>query len=97
MDALIEFVDSKLVAPCNPLLDANICSERAKKYSNKWLARDETKIIGEIDRLGKIMDTSESTAELRKWMRERRDILRLIHKDKMAKGGSERYVKSDEL
>lgn len=96
LDALREFVESTLVAPCNPLSDISTCSEKARKYIDKWLARDATKISEEIQRLSMMMEKSESsaTAELRSWMRERRDILKLIHEDKMK---TEKKSSVDEL
>eukprot|EP00578_Thalassiosira_sp_NH16_P024121 CAMPEP_0181098850 /NCGR_PEP_ID=MMETSP1071-20121207/12348_1 /TAXON_ID=35127 /ORGANISM="Thalassiosira sp., Strain NH16" /LENGTH=216 /DNA_ID=CAMNT_0023181477 /DNA_START=227 /DNA_END=877 /DNA_ORIENTATION=+ len=81
---LREFVDSTLATPCNPLLDANTCSERAMKYSKRWLDKDATKIVGEMERLGKMMESSSVTAESRRWMVQRRDLLRLIHENQNA-------------
>lgn len=89
LEALHGFIDSTLVVQCNPMLDdaTTNCSEKAKQYADKWLGKDVRKIAVEIERLGKVMETSESStsAELRKWMRERRDILKIIHNAKMVK------------
>jgi len=104
LEALREFIALTLVLTCNPILDATTCSDRAKTYATKWNQKDVTKIIGEIERLGNMMKNSESstTAELRSWMRERRDILKIIHGAKVAtviaiQGGKERDGNSDEL
>jgi len=102
LESLREFVDSTLTAPCNPIVDASTCSEEAKKYADKWLVKDATKIKGEIERLGQMMAKSESTttAELRKWMRERRDILKILHEARIGIGESNKSQQdenSDEL
>ena len=91
LEALHEFVDSTLVVPCNPILDTTTCTERAKKYAGKWMDKDATAIRSEIERLGRMMeDAGASTAaELRRWMRERRDILQILHEDKRAKEETE--------
>ena len=90
LEALREFIALTLVLTCNPILDATACSDRANKYATKWNQKDVTKIIGEIERLGKMMKKSESstTAELRSWLRERRDILKIIHGAKVAAGNT---------
>lgn len=80
---------------CNPILDLNLnadntddnsqtCSERARNYGSKWLEKDVGKVGQELKRLENLMVGSESstTAELRSWMRERKDILKIIHKAK---------------
>jgi len=104
IDALREFIASTLVVSCNPFLDATNCSDRAKKYAMKWNDKDVTKVAEEIKRLGKMMEESESStaAELRSWMRERRDILKVINEAKLLgsnviKGGKQQDENSDEL
>lgn len=91
LDALRDFVGSTLVAPCNPLSRVSTCSEKAKQYAEKWIAKDADKLLKEIERLGTMMKTSEASAkaELRRWMRERRDILSILHEHKMQSGDSE--------
>jgi len=86
VETLREFIATTLVETCNPILDGNTCSDRAKRYANKWDGKDVVKIVGEIERLEKMMEKSESstTAELRSWMRERRDVLKIIHGAKVA-------------
>ena len=87
LEALHEFVDSTLVTPCNPILDTTTCTERSTKYADKWVVKDATTISAEMDRLGRMLeDAGASTAaELRRWMRERRDILKILHENKTAK------------
>ena len=87
LEALHEFVDSTMVVPCNPIVDATTCTERAAKYADKWMAKDTAKIVSEIDRLEKMLEDAgaSAAAELRRWMRERRDILKILHENKTAK------------
>ena len=70
------------------------CSDKQIKYVNKWLEKDLAKITGEIQRLESMMQKSgdTTTAELRKWMRERRDLLTL-----MKEGRSNDMETHDEL
>ena len=77
--------------------DVTTCSERAKKYGKKWIEKDATQIESEMERLEKLMMDSESssTAELRRWMRERRDILKIIHKT-MLEGWLVKDIKENE-
>ena len=81
IDALREFIDSTLIEQCNPMMvNPDNCSDKQIKYVNKWLARDLAKMSGEIQRLESMMQKSgdTTTAELRRWMRERRDLLKLM-------------------
>jgi hypothetical protein len=86
LEALRDFVDTTLAVQCNPMEDARTCSDRALKYAKKWIDKSsvvngQSMIQSEIDRLEKMMLDSESstTTELRRWIRQRRDILRIIH------------------
>lgn len=103
LETLREFIDSTLVLPCNPIDDGNnYCSEKEKKFASKWVQKDVVKIKDEIDRLGKMIQKSEATttADLRKWMRQRREILKLIKDSKtkdVRRDETKTYEKSDEL
>eukprot|EP00970_Alexandrium_tamarense_P010020 scaffold1992_cov203-Alexandrium_tamarense.AAC.9 len=80
LEALREFIETTLTVQCNPIVDATTCSEKARKYGDKWISKDQSKLKSEIDRLDAMMTNSGSTtAELRSWMRERRGILTIIH------------------
>jgi hypothetical protein len=92
LEALREFVDTTLSVQCNPIEDGSTCSERALKYGGKWIGKSsvgggETMLQGEIDRLEKMMLNSDSTTtELMRWIRERRDILKIIKQHKSSEG-----------
>ena len=95
LDALHDFISSTLAVRCNPMLDVATCSEKARKYTTKWLSMETAKVRQEIERLELLMDRAESsaTAELRRWMRERSDILKIIlqHQTGQAKKESVQY------
>lgn len=95
LEALREFIETTLTVQCNPIVDATTCSEKARKYGDKWISKDQSKLKSEIDRLDAMMTNSGSTtAELRSWMRERRGILTIIHQHKTQ---VEKTVAIDEL
>ena len=88
--ALREFVDTTLIARCDPIKNLDTCSERALKYANKWIYKlssssDRDKILrSEIDRLKNMLLNEETvTIELKRWIRERRDILDILQRHKI--------------
>ena len=95
LDALQDHISSTLAVRCNPILDVTRCSEKARKYSTKWLSMETTKVRQETERLELLVGRAESstTAELRRWMRERSDILKIIlqHRTGQAKKESVQY------
>jgi hypothetical protein len=85
LEALREFVDTKLSPQCNPIKDETSCSERGLQFGKKWISKSSLSSDGdamlqsEIERLEKIMLHSTSmTEELMRWIRERRYILKII-------------------
>ena len=86
-------------------MDVTTCSDKANKYAAKWLSMEAAQVTREIERLQLMMDNEESsaTAGLRRWMRERKDILEIIHHHQIMSGlhlaeqASSQYGKSDEL
>jgi len=101
LEALREFIDLTVVKQCNPILDATDCSVKARKYAEKWNTKTAAQIKGEIERLGKMLSESEvtTTSDLRMWMRQRRNILKILHQDKMKRETEEAIQngKSSEL
>eukprot|EP00804_Cyclotella_cryptica_P008155 CCRYP_004629-RA/>CCRYP_004629-RA protein AED:0.32 eAED:0.33 QI:0/0/0/1/1/1/2/0/159 len=90
LEALRDFVDTTLAVQCNPIEDAKTCSDRSLKYAEKWMEKSsmrngQTMILNEIDRLEKMMLNAESstTTQLRRWIRQRRDILKIIQEHKV--------------
>lgn len=67
------------------------CSRRALKFGKKWIEKTLDEREKELERLeGMLAKPDSTTAELRGWMRERRDILKVI-------GGHQFQSSSDEL
>lgn len=107
MDELQDFIHSTLAVHCNPILDVTTCSDKANKYASKWLSMEAAQVTREIERLQLMIDNEESSANagLRRWMRERKDILEIIsiHRHQIMSGvhlaeqASGQYGKSDEL
>ena len=74
LDELSAFVSDELAAKCT-FEDFENCSEKAKKYITKWSDKTSADKKKEIERLEK-MSTGSMKAELKKWLMERKKILK---------------------
>lgn len=104
LDSLREFVDTTLAPKCNPISNKSACSEKALKYGEKWMEKLLSSSDGmamlqsEIQRLDKMMlDADSVTPESRRWIRQRKDILRTIVQSKMGGEMQTDAVRSDEF
>mmetsp|Transcript_22661 Transcript_22661/g.31739 ORF Transcript_22661/g.31739 Transcript_22661/m.31739 type:complete len:198 (+) Transcript_22661:147-740(+) len=73
-DSLARFIDSILSQKCQITSPDSTCSEKAKKYLEKWSPRGIADIKKEILRL-KSLDSPDLTPELNNWVKERSRIL----------------------
>jgi hypothetical protein len=74
LEQLTAFVSEELTAKCT-FDDAENCSEKAKKYIVKWSEKSVEDKKKEIERLEK-MGTGSMKADLKKWIKERQNILK---------------------
>mmetsp|Transcript_20399 Transcript_20399/g.41036 ORF Transcript_20399/g.41036 Transcript_20399/m.41036 type:complete len:294 (+) Transcript_20399:61-942(+) len=71
--------------------ESTTCSQRALNFAKKWIEKTLNEREKESERLEGLLANSDSTtAELRSWMRERRDMLKVI-------GDHQLHSSSDEL
>jgi thioredoxin-like negative regulator of GroEL len=76
-EQLMEYVDENLAQKCNVENLAENCSEKAVKYAEKWKAKPAADVSKEFKRLSGMTDSSMSS-DLKKWLRERLNILRQL-------------------
>ena len=68
------FVSEELAAKCT-FSNLEPCSEKAKKYVEKWSAKSVDERKKEVDRLVG-MENSGMKSDLKKWLKERQKILK---------------------
>lgn len=73
-DDLSTFVSEELAAQCTFDMP-DLCSDKAKKYIEKWSAKSADEKKTEVERLDK-MSTGTMKADLKKWLLERKKILK---------------------
>jgi protein disulfide-isomerase A6 len=76
-EQLMEYVDENLAQKCNVENLAENCSEKAVKYAEKWKGKPPADVSKELKRLSGMTDSSMSS-DLKKWLRERLNILRQL-------------------
>ena len=78
-EGLLEYVTENLATLCD-VSKPDSCSEKAQKYITKWQAKDVADVEKEAARL-EGMAGSSMTPDLKKWLRERMQVLRQLKKE----------------
>ena len=75
-DGLMDYVNENLATLCD-VEKPDTCSEKAQKYITKWKAKEAADVEKEAARLEGMMGSSMAP-DLKKWLRERRQVLRQL-------------------